>query len=375
MQQLEQLIADARAETEVGRQMQICNACRYCEGFCAVFPAMTRRLEFGKADIHYLANLCHNCGACLHACQYAPPHEFAVNVPQAMAAVRLRTYTDYAWPKAAGAAYQRNGLVLSLAAAFGLALFLVLMLWRQGTLLHAPLAGNFYAVFPHNLMASMFGAVFGFAMLALAIGVTRFWRDVSPGAASGAAAAEAASSALRLKYLDGGHGEGCNDADDKFTLWRRRFHHLTFYGFMLCFASTCVATLYHYVLGLHAPYALTSAPVILGTVGGIGLLAGPAGLLWLNLRRDPQHGDAAQKPMDRGFIALLFFTSATGLALLAWRDTSAMALLLAVHLGVVMALFLTLPYGKFAHGVFRGAALLKYAIERRQPNRLALGAD
>ena len=26
-------------EAEVGRQMQICNACRYCEGFCAVFPA------------------------------------------------------------------------------------------------------------------------------------------------------------------------------------------------------------------------------------------------------------------------------------------------------------------------------------------------
>ncbi|VTN15027.1 tricarballylate utilization protein B [Raoultella terrigena] len=28
---------------------------------------MTLRLEFGKADINYLANLCHNCGACLHA--------------------------------------------------------------------------------------------------------------------------------------------------------------------------------------------------------------------------------------------------------------------------------------------------------------------
>ena len=43
-------------ETEVARVMQICNACRYCEGFCAVFPAMTRRLEFGKADINYLAS-------------------------------------------------------------------------------------------------------------------------------------------------------------------------------------------------------------------------------------------------------------------------------------------------------------------------------
>ncbi|MCY1371107.1 CitB domain protein [compost metagenome] len=144
---------------------------------------------------------------------------------------------------------------------------------------------------------------------------------------------------------------------------------------MLCFASTCVATLYHYLLGLHAPYALTSLPVLLGTTGGIGLVIGPVGLLWLNLRRHAAHGDVAQRPMDRGFIALLLLTSLTGLALLAWRDTRFMALLLAVHLGVVMALFFTLPYGKFAHGIFRCAALLKFAIEKRLPSRLRLGAD
>lgn len=362
-------------EAEVARQMQICNACRYCEGFCAVFPAMTRRLEFGKADVNYLANLCHNCGACYHACQYAPPHEFAVNVPHAMATVRGQTYAEYAWPPALGALYKRNGLTLALALAAGLALFLVLALARNGALLHAPLAGNFYAVFPHNLMAAMFGAVFGFAVLALGIGVRRFWRDVSPGRASAPAVAEAAKNALTLTYLDGGHGDGCNEEDDRFTLARRRFHHFTFYGFMLCFASTSVATLYHYLLGLQAPYALTSLPVLLGTAGGIGLLIGPAGLLWLNIRRDPAQGDVEQRPMDRGFIALLLLTSATGLALLAWRDSGAMALLLAVHLGVVMALFATLPYGKFAHGIYRSAALLKSAIEKRQANKLQLGSD
>src|SRR5262245_41492325 len=105
----------APAEAEAARQMQICNACRYCEGFCAVFPAMTRRLEFARADIHYLANLCHNCGACLHACQYAPPHEFAVNFPRAMAQVRARTYQDYAWPAAFAALYRRAGLTTALA--------------------------------------------------------------------------------------------------------------------------------------------------------------------------------------------------------------------------------------------------------------------
>lgn len=369
------VIALTAPEAEVARQMQICNACRYCEGYCAVFPAMTRRLEFAKADVNYLANLCHNCGACYHACQYAPPHAFAVNVPQAMATVRGQTYAEYAWPPAMGALYKRNGLTVALALAAGLALFLVLGLARNGALLHAPLAGNFYAVFPHNLMAAMFGAVFGFAVLALGIGVTRFWRDVSPGRASGAALAEATRNVLALTYLDGGHGDGCNESDDRYTLARRRFHHATFYGFMLCFASTSVATLYHYLFDLHAPYALTSLPVLLGTAGGIGLLIGPAGLLWLNLRRDPAAGDLAQRPMDRGFIALLLLTSGTGLALMAWRDSGAMAFLLAVHLGVVMALFATLPYGKFAHGVYRSAALLKSAIEKRQANRLQLGSD
>jgi citrate/tricarballylate utilization protein len=363
-------------ESEVARQMQICNACRYCEGFCAVFPAMARRLQFdSKADLNYLANLCHNCGACLHACQYAPPHEFAVNVPQAMAKVRLETYTDFAWPATMGSLYKNNGLTVSLATAFGLALFLVLTLLATGKLVHEPLAGNFYAVFPHNTLALMFGGVFGFAVLALGVGVTRFWKEITPGAASAAALGEATHNVLGMKYLDGGHDQGCNDEDDRFTLRRRRFHHLTFYGFMLCFAATSVATLYHYVLGLQAPYAYTSLPVILGTVGGIGLLIGPAGLLWLNLRRSPLHGDAAQKPMDRAFIVLLFAVSLTGLALLVWRDTSFMALWLAIHLGVVMALFLTLPYGKFAHGIYRTAALLKWSIEKRQPNKLALGGD
>ncbi|WP_279608441.1 tricarballylate utilization 4Fe-4S protein TcuB [Burkholderia cenocepacia] len=362
-------------EAEVARQMQICNACRYCEGFCAVFPAMTRRLEFAKADVNYLANLCHNCGACYHACQYAPPHDFAVNVPKAMAQVRLDTYVEYAWPAALGKLYRRNGLTVALALAIGLALFLMLGVAMHGSLLNGPSGGRFYAIFPHNLLAAMFGSVFGLAILALGVGVTRFWRDVSSGTASMPAVAEAAKHALALTYLDGGHGDGCNESDDAFTLARRRFHHFTFYGFMLCFAATLVATFYHYALDLHAPYAFLSLPVLLGTAGGIGLLIGPAGLWWLNLRRDPARTDPAQRPMDRGFIALLMLVSGSGLALLVWRDTSAMATLLAVHLGIVMALFATLPYGKFAHGIFRCAALLKSSIEKRQADRLQLGSD
>ncbi|MCE2857595.1 MAG: tricarballylate utilization 4Fe-4S protein TcuB [Comamonadaceae bacterium] len=390
MQTLQQLTQEAQAlgrgeilltapEKEVARQLHICNGCRYCEGFCAVFPAMTRRLEFGKADIHYLANLCHNCGACLHACQYAPPHEFAINVPKSMATVRGQTYSDYAWPKALGGLYKRNGLTVSMALAVSLSLFLMLAIQSNGSLWSGPVQNGFYAIFPHNLMVSMFAPIFLWSVLALTLGVIKFWREVTP-ATSGAplsspAAAEAAHDALRLKYLGGGHGEGCNNEDDAFTLARKRAHHLTFYGFMLCFAATSVATIYHYLLDWPAPYDFTSLPKLLGTVGGISLTLGTLWLWRLNLARDPNHGDAQQRPMDRGFIALLFFISVTGLALMLSKNTAAMPILLAVHLGMVMALFLTLPYGKFAHGIFRTAALLRFAVEKRQPSKLALGGD
>lgn len=90
---------DQNAHDETARIMQICNACRYCEGFCAVFPAMTQSREFDVADTAYLANLCHHCGACYYACQYAPPHEFGVNVPAVLAERRAETYADYAWPR------------------------------------------------------------------------------------------------------------------------------------------------------------------------------------------------------------------------------------------------------------------------------------
>lgn len=389
MSALESLVQDARAladgevvdtpEAEVARQMAICNACRYCEGFCAVFPAMTRRLAFSPADVHHMANLCHNCGACLHACQYAPPHQFAVNVPKAMAEVRGQTYVEYAWPKPLGALYKRNGLTVSLALAAALSIFLILALALKGTLWGGELKGNFYNLFPHNLLVLMFMPVFGWAVLALGIGVTRFMRQVSPATTgtpvTGKDIAHATHDALTLKYLDGGHGEGCHNEDDAYTQSRRRAHHFTFYGFMLCFAATSLGTVYHYFFGWEAPYDLPSLPKVLGALGGVSMLIGTVGLFWLKLRRHPLHGDVQQAPMDYGFIALLFLTSLTGLLLWWARGTDALALLLAVHLGVVMALFATLPYGKFAHGVFRTAALIRNAVEQRQPSSLVSVED
>jgi citrate/tricarballylate utilization protein len=357
-----------------GRRMaSICNACRYCEGYCAVFPALERRLSFAEGDLAYLANLCHNCGSCYYACQYAPPHEFQLNFPKMLAQIRGETYKRYAWPGTLARAFERNGLVVSLITAASLALFLLAMTFAiDRSVLFAPhldSEGSFYAVIPHNVMAYAFGAIFLFAIFALCIGSTRFWRDteeeardfLSPGPFG-----QSVADVLQLRYLGGG-GEGCTYPDEKPSHLRRWFHHFTFYGFMLCFAATCVATVYHYVFGWKAPYPFWSLPVLLGTIGGIGLVIGPVGLLWLKRIRDPALSGAKQTGMDVGFLVLLLLVSVTGLMLLALRETAAMGVLLAAHLGVVMALFITLPYGKFVHAVYRFAALVRYHLERKRP--------
>ena len=325
---------DAAALTEGARIMTICNACRYCEGYCAVFPAMERRLTFGQADLEFLANLCHDCGDCLPACQYAPPHEFAVDVPRTLAQIRGATYRRYAWPRAAGAAFLRSGPFALQASALGVLAF--------------ALGAFLFGSISKAAMIAVFLAAAAYAGAVLAAGVANAWRSTGGGKigwSDAAALLSAVRDALQLRNLDGG-GEGCTPSDA-----RRVFHHLAFYGFMACFAATVVAAMYDNLLGWPPPYPLWSAPVVLGTVGGITLIAGCAGLL--------------RTATDTAFIVMLLLVSATGLLLLALRDATIMPVVLALHLGLVLGLFITMPYGKFVHGFYRLAALARDALERK----------
>ena len=358
------------ALTEADRLMTVCNSCRYCEGLCAVFPAMEMRRAFADADLNYLANLCHGCGACYYDCQFSPPHEFNVNVPVVLARVRAESYAAYAWPPAMAGMFARNGLAISLVAAASVAGFVLgFVEWNDPKSLwgrHAE-PGAFYALMPHAAMAWVVGLALLYAVLAGAMGMVRFWRDIGETAGTLGTPRwlwRAVKDAGSLRYLDGG-GVGCMNDDDRPVDGRRMFHHLTMYGFLLCFAATSVATLYHYVLQREAPYPWFDAPVVLGTLGGIGLLVGPVGLLAAKLRRDAAVRDDARFGMEVAFLAMLFLVSLTGMAVLLLRGTGAMGVLLAVHLGVVFGLFVTMPYGKFVHGIYRFAALVRYARERQ----------
>jgi citrate/tricarballylate utilization protein len=367
-------LLDSEAAAEADRILTICNACRYCEGHCAVFPAMTQRLEFSAPDVGYLANLCHGCGSCYHHCQYADPHEFDVNVPNTLAQLRLDSYEAAAWPAFLGRAFQNNGTWTGLATAASVALFLLAaVLLLDPAVLFGNHAGNFYAVMPHNLMVAVFGGVALFVAVAIAIGMARFWRlvGVPPLREVGLRdLAQALHDAFTLKYLAGGSDLGCAYPTEAPSKLRRRFHHLTFYGFLLCFAATSVGTIYHYVFGWVAPYGYLSLPSLLGTVGGLGLVAGPAGLLVLKRRTEGVPVGTVARRLDEGLLVLLFLTALTGLLLTALRGSDLLGVFLLVHLGTVMGLFLAMPYGKFIHGFYRVIALVGFALEQRRGHQV-----
>jgi len=356
--------------------MRICNSCRYCEGFCAVWRAMEYRREFPASDLNYLSNLCHDCSECYYACQYAPPHEWKINPPLTFARIRTRSYEQYAWPRPLAKAFRANGLITALMAALACVLFqLGVVLAGNGAALSTPVpGGSFYQVTSHGALITVFSLAAVFALTALAVGLMSFCRDTGEKLAdlfSPANLSLTLKETLRLEYLDGG-GFGCAYPGEESSPWRRRFHHLTFYGFLLCFASTTVAAVCDYLLGRPAPYGCLSLPVVLGALGGVGLLVGPAGLLTLKWKRNREIVDDSQVGMDTAFLVLLLLVSASGLLLLVLRESSAMGTLLVLHLGIVMALFLTMPYGKFVHGLYRFAAIAKFALERKR--KQVLGA-
>jgi citrate/tricarballylate utilization protein len=372
------VLTDAIRKAE--HEMVVCNACRYCEAYCPVFQAMEERVTFRPADLTYLANLCHNCGECLYACQYAPPHEFNIDVPRTLSRVRVESYESLAWPSCAGIAFRRPWLATIVAIAAGG--LICVPVARTFTVRAPSQSADFYTVIPHQVMVTLFGIVGLFVVAAIGIGHRRFAGGAhhdrlrqgyggppklyakAEGARYGESRspARAARDVLTLKHLHA-TGEDCVDAEEQRRPWRRWLHHCTFYGFALCFASTTVAAIYHVVFGWIAPYAYTSVPVVLGTAGGLGLVVGPAGLLVLDLHRDVALTHASERSLGFAFLTMLLLTSVTGLLLLVLRGRPYMPALLVVHLAVVLALFITFPYGKFVHGIYRGAALLKFRRE------------
>lgn len=350
----------AAALDEARRSMQICNACRYCEGYCAVFPAMTMRREFSDGDLVHLANLCHGCRDCFYACQYAPPHEFGINIPKAMSDLRMETYAE--------AAPGTRWLVDRPLSATALLLTIMIAL---AEIYRRVFGGDtegqgFYAVIGREAMIAFGMTAATIAAVGLILGLLRYRalaRTQAIPPVSITSWLKGASDAASLRYLGGG-GAGCNDTDEGFGQKRRVFHHLMAWGFAACFAATSVGAIYDHILHWPAPYPWISVPGVLGTIGGLGMIIGISGLLRLKRIEDRAVSSQAARAFDTSLLILLLVTAATGLAIRLAHESAWLASTVVIHLGSVAALFVAMPLGKFMHAGFRFLALTRHAGEQ-----------
>jgi citrate/tricarballylate utilization protein len=303
---------------------------------------------------------------------YTAPHEFAIDIPQLLSAVRVETYRDRSFPRVARRLFGgANGFL-----AFGVALVALSALlaaiaasgrWQELALTHLG-PGAFYAVVPFLWMVVP-AVILSLASLVVLFATARtLVRDVAPAERPGVAdLLGALRDGLELVYLKGGGG-GCYYPDDDSPSPARRVLHIVLVlGVSLAFAATLVAAVMQDLLGIPPPFAFFSAPVVLGTLGGILMLAGSIGLLALKGRSSARKLEAgAMVRLDVVFLALLALVGATGLLLLAARATPFMGSLLVVHLAAIAALFVTAPYGKFMHFPLRLAALLIFRLEEKK---------
>jgi len=343
------------------RSMQICNACRYCENLCAVFPAMTDMREFDENSLDYLSNLCHQCGACFEACQYAPPHAFAVNVKQALNEQRAASYARFSpSPKFWKLADRLGAFSGLLIAAFFTLILCVGAGLQSSTSLSMNAGGDFYQYMPHSTMALLGFVSFAFGIIGSLVAGIRFSRQCGVTGTTREAWNGALKDATTLRYLG---DDLCGAERGGLRQWQKVFHHLMTGGFMLCFLSTSLGTLTHYVLGVPAPYPWYSATGLTGTLGGLTMLAGTSGLVFLKMYR-PASGDDSTRAMDISLVTLLWGVASTGLVLRLLGHSEGQGWLLFIHLGFVFAFFVTLPFSKMIHIPFRLIALARFHMRK-----------
>jgi quinone-modifying oxidoreductase subunit QmoC len=312
--------------------------------------------------------LCYQCDDCSKRCpRGARPGDV-------LAAVRQQAIRHYAVPRAlARWVNQLRSLPLLLLAPV---LLLAVALAARPGLERAlgfgtPERGFYAAFFPHWLLIGFFSLFTGLALVACAIGLVRLWRAMAGAdaqAGAGRPAVGLGRSVLRAAGEIFGHGRfgKCTRRGP-----RRWTHLLAFYGFVALLVVTVWAVLDLYafpVFGMASTYPFDELhPMkILANIGAVLLIVG--GVKAILDRRGAVAESGASTAFDRIFIWGLVAVGVTGvltevLRLVAEPSGRAALTDIAfgvyfVHLTLVFSLLVYLPYSKFAHVLYRTAAIV-----------------
>jgi ferredoxin len=355
-----------------------CFNCGVCSAICplsadgASFPRrMSRYAQLGLRDKLLSSSelwSCYGCAECTESCPTkADPASF-------MAAAR----------RYAVASYDRTHLAYLLATSrlfagvFIVALVSLLAAFMYSA--HQPVDGSTLALFefiPSDFIHNLGVAVMAIMAVAALAGLFEMVRRVLRGPGRARARPTVRSSADAAWYAIGTESlaqtrfrKDCPDATETRPWYLRRWfiHFATMWGFL----GLLGATMLDYGLELLGAKATgTAVPIwypvrLLGTLAGAALIYGTTVLIVRRLRRSDR-SSVHSTTSDWSFLALLWLAGATGFVLeLALYLPSAPSWgypMFLVHVAVAMALVLLVPFGKFAHVMYRPVAL--FAIRLR----------
>lgn len=335
---------------------------------------MERRTEFKKGDVSYLANLCYNCRECYYACPFTPPHEFAINIPQILGQARLETYEAESKPKGTSSVFRRPLFFSLLVGIVGTALmFIFASLIADPSRIFSLQLGSdsFYVIIPYLVIIGAGLAVGAYVLYTYALELRSFFVSIDLKISdffNPKAFFLASADALKHTFFRGG-GAGCNYPKEQGQYSYMGLHMMVFYGFLSAIVSTILAGIYQDYFHILPPYAIETPPVLFGIAGGALMVAGTSILLYYKAISDKEPSFKKMLSLDTAFLITLDITSITGFLVLLLRSSSAMGSMFLLHLGLVLTLFLTAPYGKFAHAFYRFASLVKNRVEELQATK------
>jgi citrate/tricarballylate utilization protein len=355
------------------REYNLCSACRFCIGYCPVWDALDR-IFFGfkkesvdHRDIEYFAYLCHDCRNCYYACPYRQPHELNINIPKLNSMLREKVNNSYVWPGFMRGMLKRQYMYMtsSIMAFLALAFVLTAIVGDLSALM-LPIH-SIYHVMP-SIYIEMIGSVLGvWGMTLLIYEGARYWKSIN-GNYKGIFNGRLHLYALRDTFMHlwfRANGEGCDYPGEYGSFSRFYLHLLMFTGMLVDLVATITALYAQNILGYYPPYSLFSFPVMLGIMGGALILVGVVGLLVLKESANSKLIESAWIETDRAMLYLLLAIVVSGFVITSMRSMPFARLMFLVHISLVATLFVSAPYSKLVHIIYRYLAVVKYYYDKR----------
>jgi len=329
------------------RQLTICNACRYCEGYCAVWEAIELKSFLNKSDAIHLANLCHDCRDCYYACPFnEPEHEYALNIPKALGNIRSVSYSTFVKPKIMRHVLESSPFVI----------YILVILSAFATLafpiLYYGLSGFSQIPFVHLITPEEFKvitlSVYAYTLILWIFEGYSYWKTIKEGSSlSLRGTLNGIFEVLAHKNFMGG-GTGCKVPGERSTFLRAILHILVFYGFIVALISISVYPEFDPLVSFS--YMSAALAISIGAVG----------LTLLHIVDKKQIRSPELSKIDYPFTSLLILIGITGIPIFFLHSGFWLNFDFLYHDALVLILFLLAPFSKFIHPVFRLISLIKY---------------